>query len=158
MAGVLSREGLVRDDRLRFDRLTMKHLVDANALSEPTKSQPAPVVLQWLAAHDADLLVNPIILGELEYGIRRLPRGKKRTQLQEWFDRGLKHLNCLAIDIATAQHWATLLAELIRKGRAMPVKDSLIAATAIQHGLIVATRNIADFKKTGVATINPFEL
>ena len=136
----------------------MKYLVDANVLSEPTKSQPAPVVLQWLAEHDAHLLVNPIILGELEYGIRLLSRGKKRTQLQEWFDRGLKQLNCIAIDVGTAGHWATLLTDLKRKGKAMPVKDSLIAATAIQHDLIVATRNVADFKKTGVATDNPFEL
>ena len=136
----------------------MKYLVDANILSEPTKSQPAPVVLEWLAEHDTDLLVNPIILGELEYGIRLLPRGKKRTQLQEWFDLGRRQLNCLIIDLGTAACWATLLADLRRKGRAMPVKDSLIAATAVQHDLIVATRNVADFKKTGVATVNPFEL
>ena len=50
----------------------MKYLVDANVLSEPTKSQPDPVVLAWLADQDASLLVNPIILGELEFGILRL--------------------------------------------------------------------------------------
>ncbi|MDA0661001.1 MAG: type II toxin-antitoxin system VapC family toxin [Planctomycetota bacterium] len=136
----------------------MKYLVDASVLSEATKSQPAPIVLQWLAEHDARLLVNPVILGELEYGIRLLPSGKKRSQLQEWFDRGLKQLNCIVIDVGTAGHWATLLADLKQKGKSMPVKDSLIAATAIQHDLIIATRNVADFKKTGVATVNPFEL
>ena len=136
----------------------MKYLVDANVLSEATKSQPAPVVLQWLAVNDAHLLVNPIILGELEYGIRLLPRGKRRTQLQEWFDRGRKQLNCMAIDADTAGRWASLLADLKRKGKAMPVKDSLIAASALQHDLTVATRNVADFKKAGVSTVNPFEL
>jgi predicted nucleic acid-binding protein len=135
----------------------MKYLVDANVLSEPTKSQPKPRVLDWLSTHDAHLLVNPIILGELEYGIRLLPRGRRRNQLQQWFDRGLKQLNCLPMDIGTARHWATLLADLKRKGQTMPVKDSLIAATAIQHHLMVATRNVADFKKSGVPTVNPFE-
>lgn len=136
----------------------MKYLVDANVLTEPTKIQPSPIVMEWLAAHDNHLLVNPIILGEVEYGIRLLPRGKKRTRLQAWFSGGVKRLNCVPIDLATAEHWSTILADPKGRGRVMPAKDSLIAATAIQHHLVVATRNILDFQQTGVPTVNPVNL
>jgi toxin FitB len=53
--------------------------------------------------------------------------------------------------------WAKLLAELRAKGQAVPIKDSLVAATALVHGLTVATRNVSDFKKTGVKVLNPFD-
>jgi toxin FitB len=61
------------------------------------------------------------------------------------------------LDAGTARIWAGLLAELKRAGRAMPVKDSLIAATARQHRLTVATRNVGDYRHSGVAIVNPFE-
>ena len=134
----------------------MKYLVDANVLSEPTKSQADQGVLDWLAANDADLCVNPIILGELEYGILLLPKSKKRSQLQQWFDLGRRQLNSVPIDATTATHWAKLVATLRRKGKSMPIKDSLIAATALQHQLIVATRNVRDFEQANVRSINPF--
>lgn len=66
-------------------------------------------------------------------------------------------MRVLDMDATTAAEWAGLLADLRRKGRAMPVKDSLIAATARQHGLTVATRNISDYSNAGVKLINPFE-
>ena len=135
----------------------MDFLVDANVLSEATKPQPTPAVVDWLRRHDRHLLVNPIILGELEYGILLLPSGKRRTRLHKWFVDGVKKLQVLDIDVDTATIWAALLAELKRKGRAMPLKDSLIAATARQHRLTVATRNIDDYRNAGIALVNPFE-
>ena len=135
-----------------------KFLVDANVLSEPTKPRPARSVIDWLREHDADLTVTPIILGELEYGILLLPAGRRRTRLVDWFAIGAKVLNVVEIDAATASVWAKLLADLKRKGRAMPVKDSLIAASARQHGLTVATRNTADYRHAGVQVVNPFSI
>ena len=135
----------------------MNFLVDANVLSEATKPQPAPSVLGWLEDHDQHLVVNPIILGELEYGILLLPAGQRRTRLQKWFAEGVKRLRVLDLDLDTAKVWAGLLAELKGKGRVMPVKDSLIAATARQYQLAVATRNSDDYRHAGVALVNPFE-
>ena len=135
----------------------MKYLVDADVLSEATKPRPATEVLDWLRKHDADLLVNPIILGELEYGILLLPTGRRRKRLLDWFQRGAQRLNVIEIDAATARAWARLLADLKRKGKAMPIKDSLIAASAKQHGLAVATRNTTDFRHAGVPVVNPFK-
>lgn len=135
----------------------MKYLVDANILSEATKPRPATAVMDWLRGHDADLVVSPIILGELEYGILVLPTSKKRKKLLDWFQHGVQRLNVVDFDRSTAAAWATLLAELKRKGRAMPIKDSLVAASARQHSLTVATANTADFRYAGVALVNPFE-
>lgn len=157
MAALLSRPGLVSTAPLRIDRLALKYLVDANVLSELTKPAPHASALAWLRLHERDLAVSPIILGELEYGILLLPAGRRRSRLQEWFKTGVPRLRILDFDAATAHAWATLLARLKKKGRAMPVKDSLIAATALAHHLTVATRNIADFGAAGVALENPFE-
>ena len=134
----------------------MKFLVDADVLSEPTKPSPASRVVDWLREHDTDLTVSPIILGELEYGILLLPSGRRRARLLEWFAGGIKQLNVVELDVQTASTWAKLLADLKRKGRAMPIKDSLIAASARQHGLTVATRNVGDFRHAGVRAVNPF--
>lgn len=131
-------------------------LVDANVLSEPTKSQPDPRVVTWLRRHERELAVDPIILGELRFGILRLPRGKRRKDLERWFMNGVERLRCLPWEAATGLRWAELIAELRAKGRAMPIKDSMIAATALVHGLRVATRNRADFEKTGLEVIDPF--
>lgn len=105
-----------------------------------------------------DLPVNPIIVSELEYGIQLLPAGRRRKKLLDWFARGIQQLNVIDIDATTASTWAKLLADLKRKGKSMPIKESLIAATAKQHGLTVATRNIADFRYAGVAVIDPFTI
>ena len=135
----------------------MKYLVDANVLSEPTKPAPESRVIDWLRRHESDLTVNPIVLGEIEYGILLLPAGKRRTRLQRWFGEGIRRMRSLDLDAATASAWAQLLARLKKKGAAMPIKDSLIAATALAHGLTVATRDAADFRNAGVPIVNPFE-
>ncbi len=134
----------------------MTFLVDANVLSEATKAAPEPRVIEWLRAHEQELAVDPIILGELRFGILLLAKGKKRSALERWFAVGVERLECLAWDADTGLRWAELLARLRAKGHAMPIKDSLIAATALVHDLTVATRNGADFRKAGVRIVDPF--
>lgn len=135
----------------------MKYLVDADILSESTKPTPHAAVTEWLQTHEADLLVNPIIMGEVHFGILRLPDGRKRKNLLRWFEDGITRLNVLPLDAGTASFWARLLADLRERGRAMPVKDSLNAASALQHGLTVVTRNTRDYAHAGVPLINPFD-
>ncbi|MGQ0733190.1 MAG: hypothetical protein ACT4QD_05980 [Acidobacteriota bacterium] len=69
----------------------------------------------------------------------------------------MQRLHCVAWEADTGLRWARLLADLRRTGRAMPIKDSLIAATALLHELVVATRNRAGFERAGVEVLNPFE-
>lgn len=136
----------------------MRYLVDANVLSEATRPEPADEVMGWLTRHEADLVVDPVILGELEYGILRLPVGKKRVALERWFEQTFATITCLSFDAKTARRWARLLSDLHRKDDAMPFKDSLIAATALEHDLTLVTHNTRDFKRAGVRLLDPFKL
>lgn len=134
----------------------MIYLVDANVLSEPTTGKPNGKAVDWLRRHEPDLVVDPFILGEVRFGIHLLPSGKRRRRLELWFDNGIAKISCLPWDAETGLRWARLLADLRLNGKAMPIKDSLIAATALHHGLTVATRNTADFLVSGVKLLDPF--
>ena len=134
----------------------MRFLVDANVLSEATKPAPAARVIDWLTHHEAELAVDPVILGEIHFGIHLLPAGKRRRRLEQWFEQGVARLTCLPLTAETGLRWARLLADLRSSNKAMSVKDSLIAATALVHGLTVATRNTRDFRFSGARVFDPF--
>lgn len=134
----------------------MKFLVDANVLSEPTRPIPDPKVIAWLRGQEREIAVDPIILGELRFGIDRLPPGRRRKRLEQWFESGVGRITCLEWTAETGLRWARLLADMRSAGTAMPVKDSLIAATALAHHLTVVTRNVTDFRKVNVTTLDPF--
>ena len=135
----------------------MIYLVDANVLSEPTKESADNRVVAWLNANESNLIVDSIIIGELRIGILALPRARKRDRLEQWYEAVVETIDCIPWDATTSQRWAALVVELRRKGETVPLLDGMIAATALQHDLIVATRNTRDFQKTGVKTLNPFE-
>jgi toxin FitB len=135
----------------------VKYLVDANVLSEPTRPHSHPAVVTWLRRHERAIAVDPVILGEIRYGILLLPRGRRRAGLERWFDEGVRRLQCVPWEAPTGLRWAELLARLRASGRAMPVKDSLIAATALANRMTVVTRNVADFEKAGCPVVDPFE-
>jgi predicted nucleic acid-binding protein len=134
----------------------MKFLVDANVLSEVTRPEPQPAVVQWLRKHERDIVVTPIVLGEIEYGIGLTTSIRKRKELERWFAEGMRRLRVIDLDTDTASILAALLVRLRKKGKAMSVKDSLLAASALQHQLTIVTRNISDFQNAGVSLFNPF--
>ncbi|QIM17256.1 type II toxin-antitoxin system VapC family toxin [Leucobacter insecticola] len=118
------------------------------------KARPNPRALEWLSLAP-DSCLSVLTLGELERGVyllgRRYPDRAARisdrlTQLREHYTDRI-----LAVDAAAASRWATLPAT-----RTLPVVDGLLAATALAHGLTIATRNVRDFAGTGVEICNPF--
>jgi len=133
----------------------LSHLVDANVLSEATKPEPAARVVEWLRRNERSIVVDPIILGEVRYGILLLPRSARRTELERWFYQGVARIECLPFDAEVGQRWAQLLADLRRRGRPMSVKDSLIAASALAHDMAVVTLNQRDFEPARVRLVDP---
>jgi toxin FitB len=134
----------------------LTYLVDANVLSEATKPIPDAKAIAWLRYNERAIVVDPIILGEIQFGIFLLPTGRRKQRLQRWFEQGVKSLYCLRWEAASGLCWARLLADLRKSGQTMSIKDSLIAATALVYDLTVATRNTTDFKKARVRVLDPF--
>jgi len=134
----------------------MTYLVDANVLSEPTKPAPSSKVVNWLSANERNFVVDSIILGELCIGVLALAPGRKRRQLEQWFDALMQTIECLPWDATISRRWAKLVVDLRQKGKTMPLLDGMIAATALQHDLTIATRNTGDFRKAGLKVFDPF--
>ena len=132
-----------------------RFLVDANVLSEATKPAPDERVVEWLGRNEPELAVDPIILGEIRLGILLLPPGRRRSRLERWFGDGVQRFQCIPWEALTGLRWAELLAKLRTEGRAMPIKDSLIAATALAHDLAVVTLNRRDFDAASVVIVDP---
>lgn len=92
-------------------------------------------------------------------GICRLPAGKRRTQLESWFEGLLARYEAriVPVDAAVAREWGRLSGELSRRGTPTSMADGLIAATALVHGLKLATRNVVDFKPFEAQIVNPWK-
>ncbi len=131
-------------------------LLDTNVISETNKSRPHGGVLAWIATvRPDDLFLSAITIAEIQAGIERTRRQDpdKAHQLERWLGRLIESSVVLSIDAATARRWAKLM-----DGRSRDLaEDAWLAATALTHGLTVATRNRRDFEGLGVAMVNPFD-
>ena len=119
-------------------------------------------VLDWIAAQASEsLFISAITIGELRRGALLLAAGKKRKALLRWIETGIKADfagRILPVDTAVMERWAQLQATSERAGRRLPLMDSLLAATALAHGLTLTTRNIADFKAASVPLLDPWAI
>ncbi len=135
----------------------MGYLLDTNVLSELRRKQPDPRVLQWFAQRPAGTLyLSVLTLGEIRKGVEVLADQPRRLLLLDWIETELPAFfsgRILGIDTAVADRWGRLVAQA---GQPLPAIDSLLAATAAQHGLIFVTRNMRDVQGLGVQLINPW--
>jgi len=136
-------------------------LLDTSVISELVRKSPHLPVLEWIGEQDeTSLYLSVVTIGEIEKGIARLPASARKTKLQSWVRRDLVErfgARLLPIDIRVSARWGTLTGESEKRGQPLPVIDSLIAATALVHGFAVVTRNVEDFKRCGVACVNPWD-
>jgi toxin FitB len=133
-------------------------LLDTNLLSETLRPRPDAQVMAWMQAIDTEkCFVSVLTLGELRKGVLKLTAGKQRSQLAHWLDHTLVDWfgeRVITIDQAVCSRWAELL---VAAGRPLPAIDSLLAASAAAHDLVVATRNVSDFDLLGVVIVNPWD-
>jgi predicted nucleic acid-binding protein len=138
----------------------MNYLLDTCVLSEFTRRQPDTRVVDWLNSMDEDkLFISVITVGEIQHGIERLPDSHRKTELLVWMNIGLMKRfagRMLPIDAPTMLVWGSLTARLENIGLPMGVMDALIAASALQNRLTIATRNLVEFEPCGVQLINPW--
>lgn len=134
-------------------------LLDTNVLSELTKPQPAPQVIDWLAKNEPRLGLPTIALAELRYGIERLPEGRRRHSLLRFWEETRRRFagRIFAFDVQAAERYGLIVAGAERAERSVRVGDGQIAAIALTQRMRVATRDVQDFRPTGVSLINPWE-
>lgn len=133
------------------------YLIDTNVISELRRREPEPRVVQWFERKPAGLLYLSVLsLGEIRRGVEKLEAGDRQKALRSWLEHDLPAFfagRLLPIDAEVAHRWGRLLAEM---GRPLPAIDSLLAATALEHNLVLITRNLKDLANLPVAAENPW--
>lgn len=136
-------------------------ILDTNVVSEMMRAAPAPAVVAWLNDQDASkLFLTAVTVGEIRYGLRVLPPGKRRRWLEEGFEKILAGAfvgRILPFDEAAAHRYGELMGSRREMGRPLALLDGQIASIAWATGSVVATRNVRHFVDCGVEIINPFE-
>ncbi len=139
----------------------MKYLLDTNMIFELIKREPNLGVVRWINTHDeSTLFLSVITFGELQKGISKLSDPDRTKRLQSWVDQDLAKRfegRILPVDLDVMFTWGRIQGASEKEGVKLPVMDSLIAATAITHNLIVLTRNVRDLERCRVTVYNPWE-
>lgn len=137
----------------------MSYLLDTCVVSELSRPRPNPGVVAWMSEADvASLYLSAITIAEIRRGSLRLPAGKRRTILADWSERLRRSFagRVLPIDESVALRWAEIAARAEQSGRPGSFADGLIAATALDRGLMLVTRNVTDFEPFSVSLLNPW--
>ena len=136
----------------------MKYLLDTNVLSEVRKGSNAhPAVRKWWSETDfLEIHVSVMVLGEIRQGVERLKVKDplRAREIERWLQSITNTLGArlLVVNHKIADQWGRMGIK-----RTLPLVDSILAATAVAHGLTLVTRNIKDIQDTGVSYLNPFD-
>lgn len=138
------------------------YLLDTNVPSEFSRDRPEPRVVQWLKNQpSAALFLSAVTIGEIRKGLTVLPASRRRSELETWFHTDLLvwfRNRILPVTHAVADRWGVLDGQCQLRGTPLNTADGMIAATAVEHGLTVVTRNVKDFAGLGVDIFNPWEI
>ena len=131
------------------------YLLDTNVISELRRPRPHGALLAWLRElSDADIHLSAVTIGELQAGVEmtREQDPAKAAEIESWLEQVAQTYNVLPMDAGTFRAWARLM----HRRSDDVIEDAMIAATAMVHDLTVVTRNVRDFDRLGVRTLDPF--
>jgi predicted nucleic acid-binding protein len=135
----------------------LTYLLDTNVVSQTAKLQPNAAVMNWWKLQDElSLMLSAIVFQELRFGIEMLQPGSKRDRLKEWLEIRLRNEfaeRILPVTGEIAEVSGRLIADRKKDAHTLDPADALIAATALVHGLQVATLNRKHFERLGVVLV-----
>ena len=133
--------------------------LDTHLVSETLKRVPEPAVLRWLEKHDAELSLSTVVIAELAFGIAKIRPDERAQRLADGLDAWRSRFagRVFAFTEEAALAYGELMGEAARRGRPMSAPDGMIAAIVRVHSAPLATRNVADFRETGVMLVDPWK-
>jgi predicted nucleic acid-binding protein len=138
----------------------LNYLLDTCVISELVRPKPSENVIKWLnQTPDERLFLSVITIGEIRKGITKLPDSKKKNKLTNWLNTLHEdyHSRIFPVNLPVAETWGTIQAHAEIKGTPIASVDSLIAAVALTHNLIIVTRNESDFIASNATILNPWK-
>ena len=133
--------------------------LDTNVISETLKKAPDPGVLAWLRRFDVDLALSTVAIAEIAYGVEKIRPDQRAARLagglEQWRQRFADRI--FAFTEPAALVYGAMMGEASRSGRPMSIPDGMIAAIARVNAGKLATRNLADFRQTGLDLVSPWD-
>lgn len=137
----------------------MNYLLDTCVISEFIKAKPSAMALQWISEkHEQSLYLSAISVAEIQRGIAKMPKSKRKNELNVWFGKILAQFDgrILSFDQKAAVLWGNEIAKLETIGKQIPSIDGFIASIAASQQMRLVTRNSSDFKHFPVEQVNPW--
>ncbi len=136
-------------------------VLDTNVISEIFRSRPDAGVVAWLESLSGEVAITAVTLAELLAGVRRLPDGRRKSELSSRIDIAMEPYrdgrSVLAFDAGAAERFADVIFEREVAGLPISTADAQIAAICLAHNAVCATRNVKDFARTSVEVVNPWD-
>ncbi|MGV0911973.1 PIN domain-containing protein [Martelella sp. FOR1707] len=133
--------------------------VDTNVISETLRHAPDRHVLDWLIRHDGELALSTVVIAEIAFGIAKIRPDQRSSRLEDGLSAWRRRFadRIFGFTEAAALAYGEIMGTAVRQGRPMSAPDGMIAAIVRVHGGMLATRNIKDFRDTGIELVSPWE-
>jgi predicted nucleic acid-binding protein len=139
----------------------MSWLLDTNILSELRRPRPEPKVVAFVAGCPLDrLYISVVTLAEIRFGIELIAEPVRRAALNDWLTHRVRPMfegRILPLSEEVMLKWRLLVEEGRKSGHTFSQPDLMIAATALQHGLTVVTRDRTEYDRARVPVLDPWD-